>query len=184
LTNIPENQYIASTVNLGLNNHLGQTLTLHNIAKPTKQPVITKRNYNEDNTEIFLNLLQDELDQAANSSRSVDEKLHAFLKGFKLSYETAFPKITQKHWKPVKKPWITKGIIASSKKIKVLHLRSRTSGDKNFIQFYKKYRKIYRKVISVAKQTYLNSVILSSENRSKTTWDIVKREKIGLLIKT
>jgi hypothetical protein len=75
-----------------------------------------------------------------------------------------------------KSTWITIGIKTSCKNKRQLYLASRDSNDPRLKSHYKMYCKILSKVIKEAKQNNYNSQILKSNNKIKTTWDIVKVE--------
>jgi hypothetical protein len=44
------------------------------------------------------------------------------------------------------------------------------------LAYYKKYCKILREVIKTAKRIHYNKLMLNSNNKSKTIWNIVKNE--------
>jgi len=49
-----------------------------------------------------------------------------------------------------------------------------TCKDPNFKEYYKKYCRIPSVVIMLAKKLYYNKLLLNSNNKPKTTWNIVK----------
>ena len=69
------------------------------------------------------------------------------------------------------KNWITNGIKISSKTLKNLNIQQK----QGFIDinFYKKYKSIYRRVMREAKKMHYDNKILHSENKSKTVWNII-----------
>ena len=48
------------------------------------------------------------------------------------------------------------------------------SNDSNFKEYYKKYCRILSKVILAAKKCYYSKLLMKSNNKPKTTWNIVK----------
>ena len=74
------------------------------------------------------------------------------------------------------KPWITLGIKTSCQHKRKLYLISRNSDNLKLKAHYKAYCLILAKVIKAAKQLYYNSKIAKSNNKLKTTWDIIKTE--------
>jgi len=74
------------------------------------------------------------------------------------------------------KPWITAGIKTSCQHKRELYLISRDSDNSKLKAHYKSYCLILSKVIKAAKQLYYNSKISKSNNKIKTTWDIIKIE--------
>jgi hypothetical protein len=53
-------------------------------------------------------------------------------------------------------------------------LAQRNSNDINLTEFYKKYCKILTSVIKLANKKHNNNIITRSNNKIKTTWNIVK----------
>jgi hypothetical protein len=74
------------------------------------------------------------------------------------------------------KSWIIVGIKTSCKSKTQLYLVTRDSNDPRLKSHYKMYCKILSKVIKEAKRNNYNSQIIESNNKIKTTWEIVKDE--------
>ena len=72
------------------------------------------------------------------------------------------------------KPWLTNGTrIACANKTK--HYLTPRNNDSNQKEYYKKYCQILTTVImSAKKKLYYNKLLLKSNNKPKTTWNIVK----------
>jgi hypothetical protein len=66
------------------------------------------------------------------------------------------------------------GIRASCKRKQSLYIICRTSENDLVKEYYKKYRKILKKLIIEAKKSFYNKQIESSSNKVKTTWKITK----------
>src|SRR5699024_7971998 len=80
--------------------------------------------------------------------------------------------------------WVTAGIKTSSKKLKFLH-RICKDGDENLKEYYKKYKALYKKVISSAKRMHNSNIINQSCNKTKKAWELIsvkksKKDKISL----
>lgn len=71
------------------------------------------------------------------------------------------------------KGWVTLGIKISSQKLKILHRVMSQTNDPADISFYKKYKKIYKKVIVSAKKLHNDLIYSQSTNKSKTVWSII-----------
>jgi len=56
-------------------------------------------------------------------------------------------------------------------------MTSRDSNNSKLKAHYKSYCLIFSEVIKAAKQLYCNNKISKSNNKTKTTWDIIKMEK-------
>jgi hypothetical protein len=67
-------------------------------------------------------------------------------------------------------------VSASCQHKRELYLISRDSDNSKLKAHYKSYCLILSKVIEAAKQLYYNSKISKSNNKIKTTWDIIKIE--------
>jgi hypothetical protein len=70
-------------------------------------------------------------------------------------------------------PWLTTGIKISCNKKRELYLLSRQSNDPKLCK-HKLYCKILSQVIKASKESYYNKYIAASDNRTKSTWNIVK----------
>jgi hypothetical protein len=74
------------------------------------------------------------------------------------------------------KPWITTGIKTSCQHKRELYLISRDSNNPKLKAHYRSYCLILSKITKAAKQLYYNNKISKSNNKIKTTWDIIKME--------
>jgi hypothetical protein len=82
---------------------------------------------------------------------------------------------------------MTKGIKISINHKRELYLISRNSKGPNLKQYYKSYCKLLSKVIKEAKTLHYKKQILTSYNKTRNIWNIVKSEtgkKIGKKIIT
>ena len=72
-----------------------------------------------------------------------------------------------------KNNWITSGIETSCKHKRELFLLIRNDNNPAMKHYYKKYCKILTQVIKEDKRMTLSKTILKSNNKSKTTWNII-----------
>jgi hypothetical protein len=72
--------------------------------------------------------------------------------------------------------WMTRGIKISINHKRELYLNSKHSNDPTLKEFYKLYYKILSRVIKKAKKQQYNKRILTSKNKTKTIWNIIKTE--------
>ena len=77
------------------------------------------------------------------------------------------------HHKSCNKAWLTPGIKTSCANKTKFFLIQRNSNDPNLTNYYKKYCRILKNVIKLAKK-YYNSILTSSKNKTITTWNIIK----------
>lgn len=91
---------------------------------------------------------------------------------FLRAVDLIFPLKKIKNYRKESRSWITNGIKISSETKRYLYSKKNRS-QLDLIK-YKKYVYIYKKVLTQAKKSYLNSRITNSKNPSKTIWDVVK----------
>ena len=72
------------------------------------------------------------------------------------------------------KPQLTIGIKISCANKRKLFLIYRCSNDSGFKSYYKKYCKVLSSIIIASKKKYYDELILNSNNKTKTTWNIAK----------
>ena len=72
------------------------------------------------------------------------------------------------------KIWITPGIIISSQHKRNLFLLCRCTKDPKLNNHYEKYCRILSDVIKISKKRYYNNLLLTSNNKSKTSLHIIK----------
>lgn len=175
--------YTVENLNMGVSDH--NALFLHlQVGLPESQikqqnTFTYKRSFSEENIEYFKYMLGqenwidifDETDFDTKSVKFIDTITHylniAFpLKKVKISHNMHF-----KH-----KNWITKGIITSCKRKAQLQRLCQVTNDLNLKTYFKKYKKILKKVIYEAKSKYNRDYIINAGNKGKAIWEIVKRE--------
>jgi len=74
--------------------------------------------------------------------------------------------------------WLTTGIKISINHKRELYLNSRNSNNLKLKEYCKSYCKRLSKVIREAKILQYKKKILASQNKTKTTWNIVRSETI------
>jgi ribosomal protein L33 len=72
------------------------------------------------------------------------------------------------------KPWLTTGIKISCANKRKLYLTYRNSNNPNPKEYFKKYCRILTRVNMTAKKLYYNRLLIKSNNKIRTTWNIVK----------
>jgi len=102
-----------------------------------------------------------------------------FEKIFLKSYNKHFPiKVIITKEKYLKSPWITKGIIKSSKKKQKLYIKYLKSRNEANLNAYKQYKNLFEKIKKISKKNYYSNRIKNSKGDIKKTWDVIK-EIIG-----
>ena len=108
-----------------------------------------------------------------------DKAYNEFLETFLFHYETFFPKQKiQINPKNLASPWITKGILKSSKRKQKLYekflKRKSTRNEDN----YKNYKRLFESIKLRSKAKYYKDCLDKYQNNVKKTWDVIK-EVIG-----
>ena len=83
-------------------------------------------------------------------------------------------KFTRRQKKLLKKPWITKAILASIKKIRVLFKTRYVNGNNSQKSFYKQYLDKLTKIKTISKKLYFEKELHLNRDNPKKTWDIIK----------
>jgi hypothetical protein len=160
----------------GLSDHDAQEIWL-DIAVSPKQNYITRqhRNFNKYSIDEFLTNLSYENWENVFNNEDVNVSFNNFLNTYLRIFNSYF--ISKPIWlKHNNTRWITKGIRDSCKHKRELYILSREMKDANLTLYYKQYCKILTKVILTAKKLYYDSKIANSNNKMKTTWEILKKE--------
>jgi len=156
-----------------LSDHDVQIITLTNIKiqKPSTHH-LTRRVINDTTVSEFqLNLSYESWDNVFNGD-DVDTIFNNFLNTYlRIFYHTFALKKCQNNYN--NKQWKTPGIIISSQHKRDLYLLCRSIKDSK-LNNYKKYCRILSDVVRTAKRKYYNNLLINSNNRSKTSWHIIK----------
>lgn len=175
--NLETDFYTSKVIDNTIGDHSSQLLSLKLPNENQKKSFNQYRQLNNPgNVSHFLALLSKEnWDEVYLNSYNADEKFSIFLQTFLHYFEIAFPikvKIAKNERKP-RNTWFTSGLKTSSQRLKALYKISLT-GDEEAINFYKKYKVTYKRLITAAKKMYNDSLLINSRNKTKTAWDIVK----------
>ena len=112
---------------------------------------------------------------------NVEEDFSCFLDEFLFLFNGAFPlqkKILCKN-KKHKVKWITQGIRKSAETLRRLSREFIVNKKDDFIEFYVKYRKMYKRVVRKAKRIYTDERILTAKN-SKKCGESLMRKMAGM----
>ena len=142
-----------------------------------KQPHETRiiRNFNKCSIDDFKIKLSYEIWDNIFGGNDVNSKFNNFHNTFLRIFYSSFPK--KKTQVPKKdKTWLTKGIKTSINQKRELYLNSRNSNDPKLKKYYKSYCKLLSKVTKEAKILQYKKQILTSQNKTRTTWNTVRSE--------
>ena len=138
-----------------------------------------KRFINEKSISKFKILVSKVNWNDVNQINSPNEAYNSFIQKFLIVYEEAFPKVKTKiKIKSLLSPWITRGLLKSSKKKQKLYdkfLKNKTySNEMN----YKTYKNLFETLKFKSKKNYYAKLITKYKNDSKKTWQVIN-EIIG-----
>ena len=119
-----------------------------------------------------INLSYESRDNVFNGD-DVDSIFNNFLSTYLRIFYHTFP-LTKCRNNYNYKPWITPGIITSSQHKRDLCMLCRSTKDPKLNTYYKKYCKILSDVIKTAKTRHYNNLLISSNNKAKTSWQIIE----------
>ena len=139
---------------------------------------VTTRIINDTSLKYFHDLISRLNWNETLKSVNANEAYDIFLTEFLAHYNEAFPKITKLvKSKTLSNPWITKGILKSSKIKQRLYckfLKKRTLLNETN---YKSYKRLFESVLKRSKKNYYSEK-LNKNNNTQNTWNIIK-EVIG-----
>lgn len=163
----------------GLSDHKALFMSLPHRVEAERAVCYRGRRFRVINTETvknFVNELSD-VDWNVGECVSVDGNYNAFLAAFLTTFREALPlKATRAKKEKTEIKWITNGLIVSSKRKRMLHKEAKLTTDKEKIAYYKKYKKIFKKVVLMAKKMANDKFILRSSNKCKASWEVIKSE--------
>ena len=121
--------------------------------------------------DFIFKLRVESWDGVFNNS-DVNLMFNSFLNTYLKIFYSSFPLIRSKS-RNYSNNWITLGIKISCKRKRELFLLIRHSNTSTLKQHYKAYCKILVNVIKEGKRMTLDKRILKSNNKTKTTWNII-----------
>jgi hypothetical protein len=158
----------------GLSDHDGQIITFSNIANFVPRHISTiKRKINNHSIKNFTSLLSYENWEDVFLEKDVNILFNNFLNTYLRIFYASFPNIKTKNVH-TPKPWLTTGIRISCTNKRKLYLTYRKSNNPRHKEYYKSYCQILYKVTMLSEKFYYNNLIIKSNNKPKTTWNIVR----------
>jgi hypothetical protein len=158
----------------GISDHDAQVIELANMynEKPKNHYSFTRK-IDCDTSRSFTEDLSYENWEEIFLDDDVNKIFNKFLDTYIKIFNANFPMvIKKKSTKP--NSWITSGIKISCKNKRNLYVKYRNSRDPTHKAQYKDYCKILSSVIRAAKKMYFDALIQKSNNKIKTTWNLVK----------
>lgn len=180
-TNFPVHKIKWDVTPSDLSDHHSQTLHIKvpNCRNSVKN-FVKFRCFPESNISLFKNDLLREDWSFVRSELSVDDKFKLFLDRFQNLFELCFPEkiksASDSKKNKTNNAWITSGILRSRETKRQLFQNMKEANTVSSTASYKKYVKIYKKVISAAKKLHNGNIILEADNSTKKMWQIVHEE--------
>lgn len=178
--NFGEDIYEAKTIKNGIGDHdIAQTIHIKlSDEKIRNKKIIYRETHKDENINFFLNLLaQETWNDVFNCIGDANNKYNIFIQILKYYFNMAFPvktKTISNNGKKTK-PWLTRGLIVSGKRLKELHALH--SNNEQLNNYYKQYKNIYRKLLNQAKKMYNSDLLMNANNKSKAAWTLIKPNK-------
>lgn len=137
----------------------------------------TVRNFSDHNLAQFKSMLRDTDFTTINSIECPNASYNCFIDLYQYAFEKCFPlrqiKLTKKHIQH--EPWISKGLIVSSRqKCKLYKHKLKKPTDTNIAK-YKHYCKLYNRIRRAAKRKYYSDSINKHKGNLKATWQILNK---------
>jgi hypothetical protein len=178
ISNISDERLNISIINSGISDHYGQRIVITKI-KPSvgKNKIIKYRDYTKENLERFKTQLRNQNWEILKNMTDIEAQFEYFNSIFCNNLNSTCPYKIYKNsqFNTKKSHWITKGILISRKRLKSLYLEQQNDRTGKLKQFYKIYKRIYKKVINAAKNYDLNKKICLSQNTNKCVWEEVNK---------
>ena len=87
---------------------------------------------------------------------------------------TSIEKFSRRQEKLLKKPWITKAILVSIRKKRVLFKTHYVNGNNSQKSYFKQYLNKLTKIETISKKLYFEKELHLNRDNPKRTWDIIK----------
>ena len=163
-----------------ISDHFPVFFLTETILNKTKQTnFVFKRKITEANLRNFNDALITVSWENVLNQTDPEKAYNEFLETFLFHYEAFFPKQRiQVNIKNLASPWITKGILKSSKRKQKLYekfLKRKTIRNE---ENYKNYKKLFESIKLKSKANYYKDQLDKYQNNIKKTWDVIK-EVIG-----
>jgi len=164
-------------LDMGYSDHLAQFLCMKSKKLP-KGPLMTYTRYFTDiNVEEFKYLMHKETWNEVLECNEPNNSFKQFMNIFTYYFNIAFPIKVKFEKNFIAHKWITKGLILSRNKLRLLYnIKKTTSLSIEALQYIQSYQQIFRKVAKEAKKKEADRYVLSSRNKNKALWKLINRE--------
>ena len=153
-------------------------MTYLKVDKPIQGPkTIRKRHFSDNAIKEFIHFLQKETWDQVLMLEDVNISFNAFMSTFMHHFNALFPAKTFYLNKNKNNKWMTKGLLVSRNKLRILNdLKRSTQVSVELRCYINKYQLIYKNLLKEAKKMENNKFILSSKNKTKGIWQVINKE--------
>lgn len=163
--------------------HRGQRVVLYGPSRVTESKV-TSRPITQKRIQLFQISIENKLCNLTFDHNNPDILFDALFNTICTEFNSIFKNTKiNLNKKPIFADWATKGIIKSRNTLYELYGKKNYTFDNVFLGYVKRYSKIFKGVCCHAKSLFIKNKILNSNNKIKTTWDIIKKETGKIEIK-
>ena len=179
VTNKDNSELGVSVVDLGFSDHLAQVVKINTSKGNRKNKMVLRRQLTNNNTEEFKNLLSEGSWNKVFNHSDVNSSLKAFMDIFLFCLETTIPYKRQKLREIKNNSWLTKGLINSSKRMKMLNnLKREFTLIREDLEHIKNIKKCTKEYYRKKKKKDNDRYVTEASNKTKAMWQSTSR-KIG-----
>ncbi|KAF9824854.1 hypothetical protein SFRURICE_018272, partial [Spodoptera frugiperda] len=165
-----------SVKDLGFSDHSATTIniTIPNISTPQTTFYTNKRSFNDDNILKFKSMLKTvNWNNIMPKDQNMNENYKAFHDTLTNILNKSIPIRRIKIKNTYKKYWLTKSIKISCKNKRLLKTLKIKANNPIITNYYRKYEKILKQIVTTAKKIQYINKINKSNNKVKTMWSII-----------
>ena len=174
-TNITSREIEGEVYMSNISDHYGQIIKFRLQNKKKVIQYERKRTFSDNNIVTFTNYLKNDNFQSVYESIGVNEKYLTFYRIFYYYFDCAFPMDVRRENESASN-WVNSDIKNYAKYIKDLYVWYKQTHSDLVFAHYKAERKEYRKYLSCYRKGINNNKILNSKNKTKSAWNIYKKE--------
>jgi hypothetical protein len=177
IVNNKNDEKFTATLNVGYSDHLAQVLHMK-MKKLPKAPITTyNRHFTENNIAEFKYLLHKETWDKVLEPEEPNTATNLFINTFSNYFNTAFPLKVICVGSTITNMWITKCLITSGNKLRLLcNMKRTTNLLEKSLKYIKKYQLIFRKVVKEAKKKEADRYVMSAKNKNMALWKLINKE--------
>ncbi len=177
ITNIPNTS--VSLLNSAISDHFALEAVIHSCKSENIEPQVKiSRTLKAQNINLLNHFLKNESWNFLDKYNCSNDMFNAFSNCFNYHLDIACPlKRSKLNQRKRSNSWITKGILVSRDKLKFYYSIFINTQNEDFRAFYRRYKQTYKRVIKAAKAYDVNKALQTTDNFSKTAWQIINKSK-------